>query len=467
MSDRETRSLLDSITDPLWKDWCSQLLGIDPITGGQLLSGGQPLKAVLTVSELKEITQARFMEFDERLVWIECFDQKTLNKIEDLRFKLSPVAQATFSKARAVRGYLNLSFNQPSSTQQKDHNAPSEEQCPPETAENSNGHFAHSNGHNVLSSDHIAPSEEQHPPKMAENSNGQNALSNGQNAPSNGQNARSNTESTTKNKTEITKKEHRAGHAGTGAYAYAYACEEELDGSDREVISPPAKVAALMVDLWRRHVNPEAISLTDERKRRLESLISLHFQADLRLWESFCLRVKAAPFLMGEGKRKWQITLDWVLAKDNLLKVLEGRFDDSERIEHQKNEQFKGVSDRETRSLLDSIQDPLWKDWCSQLLGIDPITGGQLLSGGQPIKAVLTVSELKEITQARFMEFDERLVWIECFDQKTLNKIEDLRFKFSPIAQATFPKARAVRGYLNLSFNQPKTTQQKGENHAE
>jgi hypothetical protein len=467
VSDRETRSLLDSIQDPLWKNWCSQLLGIDPVTGGPLMDGDQLLKAVLTVSELKEITQARFMEFDERLVWIECFDQKTLNKIEDLRFKFSPIAQATFPKARAVRGYLNLSFNQPQFTQQKGHNAPSEEQCPLETAENCNGHFAPSSGHNTLSSDYIASSEEQHPPEMAENSNGHFALSNGQNAHSKGQNARSNTESTTENKTEITKKEHRAGHGRTGAYAYA--CEEELDGSDREqeVPSSSAKVAALMVDLWRRHVNPEAISLTDERKRRLKSLLSLHFQSDLRLWESFCLRVKAAPFLMGEGKRKWQITLDWTLAKGNLLKVLEGNFDDLERIEHQKNEQFKGVSDRETRSLLDSIQDPLWKNWCSQLLGIDPITGGPLMGGGQPLKAVLTVSELKEITQARFMEFDERLVWIECFDQKTLNKIEDLRFKLSPVAQATFPKARAVRGYLNLSFNQPSSTQQKGENHAE
>jgi hypothetical protein len=335
-------------------------------------------------------------------------------------------------------------------------------------AEMPHGQIAHSSGH-------IAPSEEQHPPEMAENCNGQNALSNGQNAPSRGHNAHSNTESTTKNKTEITKKEHRAGrtsaghmsvgHAGTGAYV----CEEEPEGSDREqeVLSPSDKVAALMVDLWRRHVNPEAIALTDERKRRLESLLELHFQADLRLWESFCLRVKAAPFLMGEGTRKWQVTLDWILAKNNLLRVLEGNFDDSERIEHQKNEQFKGVQDRETRALLDSIQDPLWKSWCSQLMGFHPLTGSSLMDGEQPIKAVLTVSELKEITQARFMEFDERLVWIECFDQKTLNKIEDLRFKFSSLAQATFPKARAVRGYLNLSFNQPQSTQQKGENHAE
>ena len=339
-----------------------------------------------------------------------------------------------------------------------DYITPSNGQLPPKAAETLNGQNAHSSGY-------IAPSNGQLPPETAENCNGQNSLSNGQIAHSNGQNAPSNTEITTENTIEITKKEHRAGHVCTGAYA----CEAEFDGSDREqeVISPSAKVAALMVDLWRRYVNPEVISLTDERKRRLESLLSLHFQSDLHLWESFCLRVKAAPFLMGEGKRKWQIALDWILAKGNLLRVLEGNFDDSERIEHQKNEQFKGVQDRETLSLLDSIQDPLWKNWCSQLMGIHPLTGSALMDGEHPIKAVLTVSELKEITQAQFMEFDERLVWIECFDQKTLNKIEDLRLKFSSVAQATFPKARAVRGHLNLSFNQPQFPQQKGENYAE
>jgi hypothetical protein len=357
-------------------------------------------------------------------------------------------------------------------------------QLPPETAENCygqnsqlNGMIAHSNGEpitktaetpngqNAHLNGYIAPLNGQLLPETAENCSGQNALSNGQIAHSNGQNAHSNTEITTENTIEITKKEHRAGHTSAGHVGTgAYAREAELDGSDRVVPPPSARVATLMVDLWRRHVNPEAISLTDERKYRLESLLSLHFQTDLRLWESFCLRVKASPFLMGEGKRKWQITLDWILAKGNILRVLEGNFDDLERIEHQKNEQFKGIQDRETHSLLNSIQDPIWKNWCSQLMRIHPLTGAPLMDGDQPLKAVLTVCELKEITQARFMEFDGRLVWIECFDQKTLNKIEDLRLKFSSVAQATFPKARAVRGHLNLSFNQPPPTQQKGEN---
>jgi len=267
------------------------------------------------------------------------------------------------------------------------------------------------------------------------------------------------TETTSEN---INREKHR-----TGARTGAYTREAEVDGaSDREqeLASPSAKVAALMVDLWRRHVNPEGIFLTDERKRRLESLLELHFQDDLRVWESFCLRVKAVPFLMGGGKQKWHVTLDWVLAKGNLLKVLEGNYDNSGRMEHQKNDPSKGVQDREIRALLDSIQDSFWKNWCSQLMGIHPITGGPLMDGTQPIEAVLTVYELKQITEARFMEFDGRLVWIECFDEKTLSKIEDLRFKISPVARATFPEARALRGHLH----QPQFIQErKGEKHAE
>jgi hypothetical protein len=87
------------------------------------------------------------------------------------------------------------------------------------------------------------------------------------------------------------------------------------------------------------------------------------------------------------------------------------------------------------------------------------------MDGDQPLKAPLILSELKKIAQARFMEFGGRLVWIECFDQKALDKIEDLRLKLLSVTQATFPEARAVRGQLNLSFHQPKLTQQKGENH--
>jgi hypothetical protein len=339
--------------------------------------------------------------------------------------------------------------------------------------ENSNARILHSDARNLHSGENSEESFLTSSAKSEENSDARILHSSVRNLHSDVKNLHSDVKNLhsytyTENTTENTNREHRAGRtsagrAGTGAYARA----AELDGSDRVVPPSSARVAALMVDLWRRYVNPEAISLTDERKHRLESLLSLHFQTDLRLWESFCLRVKASPFLMGEGKRKWQVTLDWILAKGNILRVLEGNFDDLERIEHQKNEQFKGVQDRETLSLLDSIQDPLWKDWCSQLMRIHPLTGAPLMDGDQLIKAVLTVSELKGITQARFMEFDDRLVWIECFDQKTLNKIEDLRLKFSSVAQATFPKARAVRGHLNLSFNQPQFPQQKGENYAE
>lgn len=265
----------------------------------------------------------------------------------------------------------------------------------------------------------------------------------------------------TETTSENTNKEHRAG---------ARAGEQAIDTCDQEETpkTPPeasAKVAALMVDLWRRHVNQEEVFLTDERKRRLESLLVLHFQNDLRLWEQFCLRVKTSPFLMGEGKRKWHITLDWTLAKGNLLRILDGSFDDSEQLEHQKREESNRFQDKETHQTLASIEDPVWKNWCAQLTGIHPVTGGPLMNGDVRIKAVLSLSDLKQITKARFKEFDGKLVWIECFDTKTLNKIEDLRLRLLNVVQATYPHARSVRA--KLSSDQETQNSQTGENNAE
>ncbi|MBP9693031.1 MAG: hypothetical protein KBD90_06890, partial [Alphaproteobacteria bacterium] len=83
---------------------------------------------------------------------------------------------------------------------------------------------------------------------------------------------------------------------------------------------------------------PEALQLTETRKRQLRSLLSLHFQNDVQQWEQFCERIKASPFLMGEGDRRWHVTLDWILIEDNLVKVLEGNFDDPESVQLKKSE---------------------------------------------------------------------------------------------------------------------------------
>ena len=191
-------------------------------------------------------------------------------------------------------------------------------------------------------------------------------------------------------------------------------------------------------EIWKKHVCPEALQLTETRKRQLRSLLSLHFQNDVQQWEQFCERIKASPFLMGEGDRRWHVTLDWILIEDNVLKVLEGNFDDPESVQLKKSEDIQPIREKECFDILTSIADPIWQDWCTQLSHFDQK------------KDPLSLLTLKEIASARFTEFDGKLVWIESEDRQVLRRIEDLRLKLLTVAQRTFPNARNIRTQLSL-----------------
>ena len=189
-------------------------------------------------------------------------------------------------------------------------------------------------------------------------------------------------------------------------------------------------------EIWKKHVCQESLQLTEIRKRQLCSLLSLHFQNDVQQWERFCERIKASSFLMGEGGRRWHVTLDWVLSEGNVLKVMAGNFDNPEGLQLKKSEGIKSNRNQERAKTLASIQDPIWQDWCTQL------------SCWNQQKTPVSLVALKEITNANFREFDGRLVWIESEDLKVLSRINDLRLPLLTIAQRSFPQARNIRTQL-------------------
>lgn len=230
--------------------------------------------------------------------------------------------------------------------------------------------------------------------------------------------------------------------------------------------SADESVAREMVDLWEQHIVqklfPEnwkgRLQLTEDRKDRLESLFSFHFKNDIRLWERFCLRIKAAPFLMGESPSGWSVTLDWILKDGNLFKILEGNYDDPHRAEqedfHKDSSQGGGVTsnrpnlirDAEKTAIVASIKDPTWKAWCTQL------AEGVRLNEGRMLHEPLSATDLKQIANARFLECeDERLVWVESPDSNVLRKIDDLRLKISWVFAQQYPKARTFRTRLAQS----------------
>ncbi|MBP9692334.1 MAG: hypothetical protein KBD90_03270 [Alphaproteobacteria bacterium] len=239
-----------------------------------------------------------------------------------------------------------------------------------------------------------------------------------------------------------------------------------------EGLGPPAsaslsQILEQMMAAWKAHMRQE-VRLTLGRKNRLQSVLRIYFQDDLSQWTQFCKRVGSSPFLMGQGARKWRVSLDWVLLHENLLKVLEGNFDDPAAVGQKQAEESKASRAQEISSVLDAISDPVWKEWCSQL---------DLSCESQDS---VSLWELKEMVPARFLETeDDRLVWIGSSDARALSRIENLKLKILPVAQRTFPQARTLRTRLfeealplqpevmASDFLQQKTTQQKGENHAE
>jgi len=208
-----------------------------------------------------------------------------------------------------------------------------------------------------------------------------------------------------------------------------------------------------ILETWKSHIGQD-VHLTDERASKLKLLLTKHFQNDLSQWESFCGRIKSSPFLMGEGSRKWRVTFDWILEEGNLLKILEGNFDSPENLQLKKEEDLSSTREKERCDILAAIEDPTWKYWCTQLSRVDLH------------QESLSLFELQRIANAKFAEFDGRLVWIESEDPKVLSHIEDLRLKILSVIEKTYPKARNIRTQVLIPLNKPQE-QPNGENHAE
>ena len=208
--------------------------------------------------------------------------------------------------------------------------------------------------------------------------------------------------------------------------------------------------------------------LTDERRRKIYSLLPLYFENDLERWKQLCERVAHSPFLMGHGARRWRVSLDWILVEENLLKVLEGNFDNPVSLEQKQSEMSQTSKEQEIRSVLDAISDPIWKKWCSQL------------DFSFESHSYVSLWELKSIANAQFLKIeDDRLAWVGSQDTQVLSRIEGLRLKLLPLVQRTFPTVRNVRTRpigrealhqpesALLCSSKSKFTQQRGENDVE
>lgn len=275
--------------------------------------------------------------------------------------------------------------------------------------------------------------------------------------------------SNTENTTENTNKEKLATHAQGNFFDEGVAVTDEpmLDEPVSatgepvsEKLSSDPSVVDEMVSLWTQHVvehfpvesgkRQKEIHLTDQQKDQLESLFAFHFKNDIRLWEQFCLRVKASSFLMGHGARKWTVDLEWILKEGKLSNILSGKYDNLYSSEGQepcgwKLEKLASTPalNAEKAAILSAIQDPVWKKWCTQL------ATGVRLNDFKMLHAPLSILQLQQIANSWFLEVeDDRLVWIGSSDQQVLDAIEKLRLKISWVFAKEYPKATTFRTRL-------------------
>ena len=102
----------------------------------------------------------------------------------------------------------------------------------------------------------------------------------------------------------------------------------------RENPLPPSAASPLvpaekLVELWNVAAKgtplPAAVGLSDKRKRHATA--RQRPDRDEAWWGALFARVAASPFCRGE-KTEWRADLGWLLSsEDNLLKVLEGKYD--------------------------------------------------------------------------------------------------------------------------------------------
>lgn len=76
------------------------------------------------------------------------------------------------------------------------------------------------------------------------------------------------------------------------------------------------------------------LKIDDKRKKAINNLFKEYSVEELL---QAIDKIHISKFMQGDNKNKWQVTFDWLIKKANLLKVLEGNYDDKINTEIKNN----------------------------------------------------------------------------------------------------------------------------------
>jgi hypothetical protein len=72
---------------------------------------------------------------------------------------------------------------------------------------------------------------------------------------------------------------------------------------------------------------PRVAIITDKRKRTVKEMFGFKENHDtIKWWEDYFKFVSTIGFLNGENDRGWFADFDWILNKDNFVKIIEGKY---------------------------------------------------------------------------------------------------------------------------------------------
>lgn len=101
--------------------------------------------------------------------------------------------------------------------------------------------------------------------------------------------------------------------------------EKDIDKESKEKVT-----CEQVVDLYRSICvsYPKVISLSEARKRAIRARLKMYSMDDFRMLFE---KAEASSFLKGANNRNWSATFDWLLKESNMVKVLEGNYDNKTR----------------------------------------------------------------------------------------------------------------------------------------
>ena len=83
-----------------------------------------------------------------------------------------------------------------------------------------------------------------------------------------------------------------------------------------------------IMEVWNRIVPTSHIQqMNDTRKNLFRSRFKSYFKESYEEWENFLSRISKISFLWGSNDREWKADFNWVLNENNLLKILEGKYE--------------------------------------------------------------------------------------------------------------------------------------------